>query len=46
MNKNLSLAIEKAFTKINPKNLYQQKRNNGTKKPDLFFIMFYKCSID
>ena len=37
MNKNVSLAIEKAVGTISQKNQYDQK-NNGPKKPDLFSL--------
>ncbi len=37
MNKNVSLAIEKAVGTISQKNQYDQ-RNNGPKKPDLFSL--------
>ncbi len=37
MNKNVSLAIEKAVGSINQKNQNEQK-NNGPKKPDLFSL--------
>jgi len=38
MNKNLSLAIEKAVSKINPKNILKSKQDKGDKKPDLFSL--------
>ena len=37
MNKNVSLAIEKAVDSLNQKNQNEQK-NNGPKKPDLFSL--------
>ena len=37
MNKNVSLAIEKAFGSLNQKNQNELK-NNGPKKPDLFSL--------
>ena len=37
MNKNVSLAIEKAFGSLNKKNQNELK-NNGPKKPDLFSL--------
>jgi len=37
MNKNVSLAIEKAVGSINQKN-YNEQNNNGPKKPDLFAL--------
>jgi len=38
MNKNLSLAIEKAVEKINPKDNFPINQNNTDKKPDLFSL--------
>ena len=38
MNKNLSLAIEKAVEKINPKATFSTDHNNSLKKPDLFSL--------
>jgi len=38
MNKNVSLAIEKAVGSINEKNQNELKINNGPKKPDLFSL--------
>ena len=38
MNKNVSLAIEKAVGSISEKNHNEQKNNNGPKKPDLFSL--------
>tara|TARA_Y100001970_G_scaffold260037_1_gene341679 strand:+ start:1145 stop:3076 length:1932 start_codon:yes stop_codon:yes gene_type:complete len=38
MNKNLSLAIEKAVEKINPKDNFVADYNNSLKKPDLFSL--------
>ena len=38
MNKNVSLAIEKAVGSISEKNQNEQKNNNGPKKPDLFSL--------
>ena len=38
MNKNLSLAIEKAVEKINPKDNFLADYNNSLKKPDLFSL--------
>ena len=42
MNKNLSLAIEKAVEKINPKDNFKIDNNNSKnqKKPDLLMRMF------
>ena len=40
MNKNLSLAIEKAVEKINPKDNFPNPQNKGDKKPDLFSLTF------
>ena len=37
MNKNVSLAIEKAVGSINQKN-HNEPKNNGPKKPDLFSL--------
>ncbi len=38
MNKNVSLAIEKAVEKINPKDNFSTDHSNSTKKPDLFSL--------
>ena len=38
MNKNLSLAIEKAVEKINPKDNFSIRQKNEDKKPDLFSL--------
>ena len=38
MNKNLSLAIEKAVEKISPKNNFPIDHNKANKKPDLFSL--------
>ena len=38
MNKNVSLAIEKAVGSISEKNHNELKNNNGPKKPDLFSL--------
>ena len=38
MNKNLSLAIEKAVEKISPKDNFPINQNNTDKKPDLFSL--------
>jgi len=38
MNKNLSLAIEKAVEKISPKDNFPTHQNKGYKKPDLFSL--------
>ena len=38
MNKNLSLAIEKAVEKINPKDNFPINQNNTDRKPDLFSL--------
>ena len=38
MNKNLSLAIEKAVEKINPKDNFPAEYNDSLKKPDLFSL--------
>jgi len=38
MNKNLSLAIEKAVVKINPKDNFSVNQKNADKKPDLFSL--------
>ena len=38
MNKNVSLAIEKAVDSISEKNQNELKSNNGPKKPDLFSL--------
>jgi len=40
MNKNLSLAIEKAVEKINPKDNFSRPQDKGDKKPDLFSLTF------
>ena len=40
MNKNLSLAIEKAVEKINPKDNFLHSQDKGDKKPDLFSLTF------
>jgi len=40
MNKDLSLAIEKAVEKINPKDNFPNPQNKGDKKPDLFSLTF------
>ena len=40
MNKNLSLAIEKAVEKINPKDNFAHQQEKGDKKPDLFSLNF------
>ena len=40
MNKNLSLAIEKAVEKINPKDNFSHQQDKGDKKPDLFSLTF------
>ena len=40
MNKNLSLAIEKAVEKISPKNNFPTDHNKANKKPDLFSLTF------
>ena len=40
MNKDLSLAIEKAVGKINPKNNFSHSQDKGDKKPDLFSLTF------
>ena len=40
MNKNLSLAIEKAVEKINPKDNFLNAQDRGDKKPDLFSLTF------
>ena len=40
MNKNLSLAIEKAVEKINPKDNFSRSQDKGDKKPDLFSLTF------
>ena len=40
MNKNLSLAIEKAVEKINPKDNFSHSQDKGDKKPDLFSLTF------
>ena len=40
MNKNLSLAIEKAVEKINPKDNFPHSQSKGDKKPDLFSLTF------
>ena len=38
MNKNLSLAIEKAVEKINPKDNFPINQKKTDKKPDLFSL--------
>ena len=38
MNKNLSLAIEKAVEKINPKDNFPKNHSKSYKKPDLFSL--------
>ena len=38
MNKNLTLAIEKAVEKITPKDNFPPQLKNGNKKPDLFSL--------
>ncbi len=38
MNKNLSLAIEKAVEKISPKDSFSINQNKSDKKPDLFSL--------
>ena len=38
MNKNLSLAIEKAVEKINPKDNFPTDQKKADKKPDLFSL--------
>ena len=38
MNKNLSLAIEKAVEKIKPKDNFPAEHNDSLKKPDLFSL--------
>ena len=40
MNKDLSLAIEKAVGKINPKDNFSHFQDKGDKKPDLFSLTF------
>ena len=40
MNKNLSLAIEKAVEKISPTDNFSTQKNLGDKKPDLFSLTF------
>jgi len=40
MNKNLSLAIEKAVEKISPTDNFSAQKNLGDKKPDLFSLTF------
>ena len=40
MNKDLSLAIEKAVGKINPKDNFAHSQDKGDKKPDLFSLTF------
>jgi len=40
MNKDLSLAIEKAVGKINPKDHFSHSHDKGDKKPDLFSLTF------
>ena len=39
MNKNLSLAIEKAVEKINPKDKFPLEKIKTEKKPDLFLLV-------
>ena len=38
MNKNLSLAIERAVGKISPKGNFPINKNKADKKPDLFSL--------
>ena len=38
MNKDLSLAIEKAVEEISPKDNFPSQKHNGDKKPDLFSL--------
>ena len=38
MNKNLSLAIEKAVEKINPRDTFTTEQDKADKKPDLFSL--------
>mgnify|MGYP000096030622 FL=1 len=40
MNKNLSLAIEKAVEKINPKDKFPLEKLKNEKKPDLSSIKY------
>ena len=40
MNKNLSLAIEKAVEKVVPKDNFEPEKTKGDKKPDLFSLNF------
>ena len=40
MNKNLSMAIEEAVEKINPKDNFSRSQDKGDKKPDLFSLTF------
>ena len=40
MNKNLSLAIEKAVDKISSKGNFPPNQSKGDKKPDLFSLNF------
>ena len=40
MNKDLSLAIEQAVGKINPKDNFSHSQDKGDKKPDLFSLTF------
>jgi len=40
MNKDLSLAIEEAVGKINPKDNFSHSQDKGDKKPDLFSLTF------
>ena len=40
MNKNLSLAIEKAVEKISPKDNFLHSQDKRDKKPDLFSLTF------
>ena len=40
MNKDLSLAIEKAVGKISPKDNFSHSQDKGDKKPDLFSLTF------
>ena len=39
MNKNLSLAIEQAVEKINPRDNFPINNNKSDKKPDLFSLL-------
>ena len=43
MNKNLSLAIEKAVEKISPKDNFPINQNKIDKKPDLFSLTSQTC---